>query len=100
MNENDILGKSCQANVAKTIRSTLFGRTTKILIILTRILCSFALMAMSLFCVFGFLDSFEPGNGSFFWKLAYGTLACGCLLGTFVLLRGLFKEFKMPFTNL
>jgi hypothetical protein len=51
---------------------------------LARILGSFALMATSLFCVFGFLASFEPGNGSL-WKIGYGTRACGwaCVNGLF-----------------
>ncbi len=87
MNANHIFGKPGQTNAAKTPHLTLPVWITKILIIMTRILGSFALVAMSLFCVFGFLDSFEPGIGSI-WKIGYATLGCGCLLGAMVLLRG------------
>ena len=38
------------------------------------------------FCVFGFLASFEPGNG-LAWKIGYGTLGCICLVGAVALFR-------------
>jgi hypothetical protein len=53
---------------------------------LARILGSLALLGIALFCVFGFLASFEPGNG-ILWKIVYGALGCGSLLGAVALLR-------------
>jgi hypothetical protein len=53
---------------------------------LLRIVGALMLLATSLFCTFGFLASFEPGNG-FIWKVGYGTLACGFLFGAVALLR-------------
>jgi len=44
------------------------------------------LLSIALFCVFGFLASFEPGNG-WLWKAGYGALGCGCLTGAVALLR-------------
>jgi uncharacterized membrane protein len=44
---------------------------------LARIVGAFMLLALALFCLFGFLASFEPGNG-LLWKAGYGALACGC----------------------
>jgi uncharacterized membrane protein YkvI len=45
-----------------------------------RIIAALVLVAVAAFCAFGFLASFEPGNG-LSWKVAYGGLACfslGC----------------------
>ncbi|MBJ7256380.1 MAG: hypothetical protein JHD23_09180 [Akkermansiaceae bacterium] len=51
-----------------------------------RILAGLALLAAACFCVFGFLASFEPGNG-LFWKVVYGALFSGCSFGVVKLLR-------------
>ena len=55
--------------------------------ILARILGALVLLAISFFCVFGLLASFEPGNG-LIWKVGYGALACGFLVGAVALFRG------------
>jgi len=46
--------------------------------ILVQITCGLIMLAVSLFCVYGFLASFEPGNG---WecKAGYGLLGSSCL---------------------
>lgn len=62
-------------------------RFAQILKLLARILAALVLLAMALFCAFGFLASFEPGNG-ILWKFGYGALACGFLVGAVALLRG------------
>ena len=54
--------------------------------ILARILGALVLLAMALSCAFGFLASFEPGNG-LIWKLGYGGLTCGLLVGAVAVLR-------------
>jgi hypothetical protein len=51
-----------------------------------RIVGSLALLAIALFCAFGFIASFEPGNG-WPWKVVYGVLFFGCLVGVVALLR-------------
>jgi len=55
-----------------------------------------ALLAIALFCVFGFLASFEPGNG-LAWKIGYGALGCICLTGAVALLR---RPFPLAVTAL
>ncbi len=87
MNANEMFEEPCQAHVAKPPHQALPVRTPKILMSLVRILGLFGFMAVALFCVFGFLESFEPGNGGI-WKIVYGTLACGSLLAAVALLRG------------
>lgn len=52
---------------------------------LARILGALALFAFALFCGFGFLASFEPGNG-LPWQVGYRELGCGCLTGAVALL--------------
>lgn len=59
-------------------------RSYHVMQILGRILGALALLAVALFCVFGFLASFEPGNG-LQWKIGYAALGCGCLTGAVVL---------------
>jgi hypothetical protein len=61
-------------------------RLMRVLKILVQCLGVLALLAVALFCVFGFLASFEPGNG-LPWKLGYGVLGCSCLTGAVALLR-------------
>jgi hypothetical protein len=61
---------------------------------LARILGALALLAIVLFCVFGFLASFEPGNGVQ-WKIGYGVLGSGCLTAAVaLLLRRLARRIK------
>ena len=60
---------------------------------LMRILGALALIAIALFCGFGFLASFEPGNG-WQWKAGYGALGCICLFVALALLRLGTKLFK------
>jgi hypothetical protein len=62
-------------------------RLGQILRMLARILAALVLLAMACFCVFGFLASFEPGNG-LIWKVGYGALACGFLIGAVALFLG------------
>jgi hypothetical protein len=62
-------------------------KRAQVMKILARILGALVLLAMALFCAFGFLASFEPGNG-LIWKLGYGALACGFLVGAVALFRG------------
>ena len=59
----------------------------RVLKMIARIFGAFVLLAVALFCVFGFLASFEPGNG-LIWKAGYGALACGFLVGAVALFRG------------
>jgi len=54
------------------------------IMILVQITCALAMVGVSLFCVFGFLASFEPGNG-WEWKAGYGFLGCSCLSGAAIL---------------
>jgi len=58
-----------------------------VLKILARILGALVLLAMALFCVFGFFASFEPGNG-LIWKVGYAALGCGFLVGAVALALG------------
>ena len=58
---------------------------------LLRIVGAVVLLALGLFCLFGFLASFEPGNG-LEWKVVYGALACGCLVGAALALMGRDKK--------
>jgi Na+/proline symporter len=53
--------------------------------LLGRLISTVALLCVSAFCVFGFLASFEPGNG-LLWKVGYGVLGCGCLTSAIRLL--------------
>ncbi len=69
--------------------NTIIKRPLGVIRAVARILGSLALLGVSLFCVFGFLASFEPGNGVEF-KLVYGVLGCGCLSGAVILILGLF----------
>ena len=62
--------------------------------ILVQITCALAMLGVSLFCVFGFLASFEPGNG-WEWKAGYGFLGCSCLSGAAILfLRPVLPKLK------
>jgi hypothetical protein len=50
-----------------------------------RLASGVVLFGISAFCVFGFLASFEPGNGAM-WKVGYGVLGCVCMIGALLLL--------------
>ena len=52
---------------------------------LFRIILALALLGVTAFCAFGFLASFEPGNG-WQWKAGYGALVCGSRVGAVALL--------------
>ena len=67
----------------------------QILRMVARILAALVLLAIALFCVFGFLASFEPSNG-LMWKVGYGTLACGFLVGAIVMVRAAFIKGGEP----
>lgn len=68
------------------------GRSaTAVLRFLSRILGASAVVALGLFCGFGFLASFEPGNG-LAWKVICGALMCGFLAGAFALGRSAVKN--------
>lgn len=69
-------------------------RLVRLVGILVRVLGALVSTAMAVFCGFGFLDSFEPGNG-ILWKVGYGTLACGFLAGAVFLVWGGFRECGM-----
>ncbi|HXR46579.1 MAG TPA: hypothetical protein VN784_03990 [Candidatus Limnocylindrales bacterium] len=53
---------------------------------LFRIILAVVLLCATAFCAFGFLASFEPGNG-WQWKAGYGALVCGGLGGAVAVLR-------------
>jgi len=58
---------------------------TTALDLVVRLISGTLLLGVSAFCVFGFLASFEPGNGALF-KIGYGALGSGCLVGAIHLL--------------
>jgi hypothetical protein len=62
------------------------NRVVRFMETLARILGALVLLAFALFCGFGFLASFEPGNG-WLWKVGYAAVGCGCLTGVVMLLR-------------
>jgi hypothetical protein len=87
MNANDILtGPEHQDSMNTGGQEQGVPKFGQILKLLARILAALVLFAMFLFCTFGFLASFEPGNGML-WKVGYGALACGFLLGAVALVR-------------
>ncbi len=66
--------------------NTIMKRLFRVMPTLARTLGAFALLGIALFCVFGFLASFEPGTG-LPWQVGYGALSGGCLIGAVALLR-------------
>ena len=56
--------------------------------VLVRIVLSFALIGTLLFCVFGFLATFEPNPPvkQWLWRGLYGGVVLGCIVG---LLKGM-----------
>jgi len=90
MNANDITVQSGhEVSVNTRQRALLSSLPARVLGNLVRILVAFVSLAMSLFCGFGFLASFEPGPDALLWKIGYGALACVFLMGAVVLVRGL-----------
>ncbi|MGH7969766.1 MAG: hypothetical protein ACREIC_13665, partial [Limisphaerales bacterium] len=69
---------------------------TKFLRFLSRILAALVLLVSGLFCGFGFLASFEPGNG-LAWRVVYGALTCCFLSGAFALGRCAMKNSAQRF---
>ena len=61
-------------------------RPAQVLKFLIRVLGVVVLLALGLFCLFGFLASFEPGNG-WEWKAIYGALFCASFGGAANLVR-------------
>ena len=54
--------------------------------LLVVILGSLLLMAVTAFCVFGFLATFEPTEKALAFRIGYAVICLGCLLGAGVLL--------------
>ena len=59
---------------------------------LMRVLLALFLLAFTAFCSFGFLASFEPGDGAITWRIGYGIAVIASLYGVVRLLRGGSKE--------
>lgn len=57
---------------------------TDTLELVVRLISGIVLFGISAFCVFGFLESFEPGNGVL-WRIGYGTFGCGSVSGAMAL---------------
>ncbi|KAF0181112.1 MAG: hypothetical protein FD161_418 [Limisphaerales bacterium] len=54
----------------------------------TRLCAALALGGVFLFCIFGFMASFEPAATTRLpWKVGYAALGFGCLTGAVLLLR-------------
>ena len=53
-----------------------------------RVLLALFLLAFTAFCSFGFLASFEPGDGAIQWRIGYGIAVIASLYGVARLLRG------------
>lgn len=66
------------ASVQSCVVNTLLKCAFPVVHAAARILTGLALVAVALFCVFGFLASFEPGNG-LPWKVGYGVCGAGSL---------------------
>ena len=52
-----------------------------------RVLLAIFLLAFTAFCSFGFLHSFEPGDGAIVWRVGYGIAVIASLYGVLRLLR-------------
>lgn len=66
--------------------NSIMKRSFRVIQTLARILGSFALLAVALFCVCGIMASVEPGYG-LPWQVGYGVLGCASLLGVAALWR-------------
>jgi hypothetical protein len=78
---------------------TISNRLWHITLIFARILGALALLVIALFCVFGFLAAFEPGNG-WLWKAGYAAIGCTCLTATVVLTKPLIRSASSLWTKL
>jgi hypothetical protein len=61
-------------------------RPAKVLRLVVRVFGAVSLLGLGAFCVFGFLASFEPGNG-LTWKVVYAAFACCFIAGAVAVLR-------------
>ena len=59
---------------------------------LMRVLLALFLLAFTAFCSFGFLATYEPGDGHLTWRIGYGIAIIASLYGVVRLLRGGSKE--------
>jgi len=55
---------------------------------LMRVLLALFLLAFTAFCSFGFLATYEPGDGHLTWRIGYGIAIMASLYGVLRLLRG------------
>lgn len=55
---------------------------------LMRVLLALFLLAFTAFCSFGFLATYEPGDGHLTWRIGYGVAVIASLYGVARLLRG------------
>ena len=55
---------------------------------LMRVLLALFLLAFTAFCSFGFLATYEPGDGHLTWRISYGIAIMASLYGVLRLLRG------------
>ncbi len=53
-----------------------------------RVLLALFLLAFTAFCSFGFLATYEPGDGHLTWRIGYGIAIMASLCGVARLLRG------------
>jgi len=59
---------------------------------LMRVFLALFLLAITAFCSFGFLHSYEPGDGQLTWRIGYGVAIIASLYGVVRLLRGGSRE--------
>jgi hypothetical protein len=76
--------------------NTIVKRSLPVMQTLARIFGALAMLAIALFCVFGFLAPFEPGNG-FLWKVVYGAVGCAFMTGAVALSRRTITTTKTAF---
>jgi hypothetical protein len=99
MNTNETVRQPGQDVSTSRAKSGCDGRPLiQVLIFLSCILGAWVLLALGIFCGFGFLDSFEPGNG-LAWKAVYAALGCGFLLGAIALVRCVMKCSAKPVSS-
>ena len=59
---------------------------------LMRVLLGLFLLAFTAFCSFGFLATYEPGDGHLTWRIGFGVAIIASLYGVVRLLRGGSRE--------
>jgi len=52
-----------------------------------KFLLALPITALLAFCAFGFLHSFEPGDGAMAWRVTYSMIGTLCLVALALLLR-------------